>query len=105
MEDFLSRAMQDSRTLYQSAAIGTVVVQVETPSSSELSGSTTVLITEHRPFLGQQYRYYVPIGSGITRTLPVGEYSIVVFGNGYKPYRTYVEVAERQVSTITARLE
>jgi hypothetical protein len=100
MQEYLDRALQYSRTLYQRGTMGTLVIQLDTQPPP----GATALVTEHRPLEAQQYKLTFGGSAQVARKLPVGDYTVVVFAAGYQPFRKYTAVSAGQISTITASL-
>ena len=105
MQEYLDRALQYSRTLYQRGLMGTLVIQLDTQQAGQPPPGATALVTEHRPLEAEQYKLTFGGAAQVARKLPAGDYSVVVFANGYQSSRSYTAVAAGQTSTVTVSLQ
>ncbi len=101
-DDFIEYAIRRSGSLYR-AGVGTMVIQCDQREAAPSPASA--LITEHRAFGNEQYKFEVRPGEKLARSLPTGEYTVVVSAPGFEPSRTDVQVSPERVTTIKARLE
>ena len=84
-------------------ATGTITVQLDKTYNEQISAFA--LLTENRHFGREQHKLELIPGEKVSINLPAGTYFIVIFANGYEPYRKYINLAVGEEIAISANLK